>query len=145
MIIVSACLVGVNCKYSGSNNLSPAVVRFLNGQPFIPVCPEQMGGLPTPRPSCELVHDQVLDAEGIHHTAAFQRGVEEVVKLVKLTGANKAILKDGSPSCGCHQIYDGTFRGIKIAGQGMTAKCLKAIGVMVLADTDIEKDNMFNR
>ncbi len=137
MIIVSACLVGVNCKYSGESNDSEAVHTFLKGKVFIPVCPEQLGGLSTPRSTCEIVGNNVMNEHGEDCTEAFVKGAQEVLKIAKLTDATKALLKDGSPSCGCHKIYDGSFSGQKINGMGLTAKLLAAHGLTVMSEKEL--------
>lgn len=137
MILVSACLVGINCKYSGENNDAESVHQFLEGQVYVPVCPEQLGGLPTPRPTCEIVGAQVMDENGLDCTASFVKGAEEVLKIAELLNVKKAILKEGSPSCGCNLIYDGTFSGVKINGEGITAKLLKKHGIPVMSEKEL--------
>ncbi len=134
MILVSACLLGINCKYSGENNEAESVHRFLEGQFFIPVCPEQLGGLPTPRPTCEIVDGRVINENGLDCTELFVKGAEEVLKIAALLNVKKAVLKEGSPSCGCNVIYDGTFSGTKISGEGFTAKLLRENGIDVISD-----------
>lgn len=135
-ILVSACLLGVNCKYSGGNNLCPAVAALQKTYTLIPVCPEQLGGLPTPRPPAECRGDSVINNEGTDITLQFQRGAEEALKLGKMLGCSKAVLKSRSPSCGCGQIYDGTFSGTRIAGDGVTAQLLKRNGFTILSEED---------
>ncbi|MBN2898776.1 MAG: DUF523 domain-containing protein [Clostridia bacterium] len=137
MILVSACLLGVDCKYSGKSNDSEAVRDYLKGKIFVPVCPEQLGGLPTPRPTCEIVGDRVINEHGEDCTMQFVKGAEEVVKIAELLNVNEALLKEGSPSCGCNRIYDGTFSGSKIAGAGLTAKMLKSRGILVMSDEEL--------
>lgn len=135
-ILVSACLLGVNCKYSGGNNLCPAVATLQETYTLIPVCPEQLGGLPTPRPAAERRENSVINNEGTDVTSQFQRGAEEALKLGKMLGCSKAVLKSRSPSCGCGQIYDGTFSGTRIAGDGVTAQLLKRNGFTILSEED---------
>jgi len=137
MILVSACLVGVNCKYSGESNDEKSVHTYLEGKSYIPVCPEQLGGLSTPRPTCEIVGDKVLNEHGEDCTAAFEKGAEEVLKIAKLCGCSSAILKEGSPSCGCNLIYDGTFSGKRISGMGLTARLLSESGISVQSEKDL--------
>jgi uncharacterized protein YbbK (DUF523 family) len=137
MILVSACLVGVNCKYSGENNDSAGVHKYLEGKAYVPVCPEQLGGLQTPRPCCEIVDDRVMNEDGLECTEAFLKGAEETLKIANLVDATEAILKEGSPSCGSNKIYDGTFSGVKIKGQGCTASLLKKNGIKIVSDTDL--------
>jgi len=138
MILVSACLVGLDCKYSGKNNASDSVYAYLKGKTYVPVCPEQLGGLQTPRPCCEIVGDQVINEHGLDCTKEFIKGAEETLKIAKLLGASEALLKEGSPSCGTHKVYDGTFTGVKIAGQGCTASLLRTHGVKVYSEEDLK-------
>ena len=126
-ILVSACLLGTNCKYSGGNNLCPTVVHLAEQHSLIPVCPEQLGGLPTPRPPAERQGDAVVTCEG----------AEEALKLAQLFGCDTAILKARSPSCGHGVIYDGTFTGTKIPGSGVTAALLKKAGLTIYTELDL--------
>ena len=132
-ILVSACLLGVACKYSGGDNACPALLDAVqhSGHVFIPVCPEVYGGLPTPRPPAERVGDRVLTEHGVDVTAQYQRGAEAALQLARLTGCEAAILKANSPSCGRGTIYDGTFRHRKIPGDGVTAELLQTHGICV--------------
>lgn len=134
MILVSACLVGVNCKYSGENNDAEAVREYLKDKNFVPVCPEQLGGLQTPRPTCEIVDGKVINEHGLECTEHFFSGADEVLKIAKLVKAEVAILKEGSPSCGVNKIYDGSFSGKKIEGSGITARLLKDNEIRVISD-----------
>ncbi|HSN58423.1 MAG TPA: DUF523 domain-containing protein [Clostridiaceae bacterium] len=141
MILVSACLCGTNCKYSGGNNLSGEVLRLLAEGKAIPVCPEQLGGLTTPRPTAEISGGtgadvlegsaKVLTSSGADVTDNFTRGAREVLSIAKAAGAKEAILKAKSPSCGCGRIYDGTFSGKLVEGNGVTAELLIRNGIMV--------------
>ncbi len=131
MIFVSACLVGVHCRYDGDANTSQNLMAFLEGKTWVPVCPEQMGGLPTPRDPVERQGDRIVTKEGLDVTEAFTRGAEEVVHLAKLLKPDLAILKAKSPSCGSNQIYDGTFNGVLIPGQGLTVQRLSQMGIPV--------------
>jgi uncharacterized protein YbbK (DUF523 family) len=143
MIIVSACLCGVNCKYSGGNNLNEEVLRLLARGEAIPVCPEQLGGLPTPRPTMEIsggTGADVLDGEarvtsssGADATECFVKGAQEVLKIAEAAGASEAILKSNSPSCGCGRVYDGTFSGRLVEGNGVTSELLIRNGIKVRA------------
>lgn len=137
MILVSACLIGVNCKYSGESNNEESVHLQLKDKVFVPVCPEQLGGLTTPRPTCEILGGKVVNEHGEDCTEAFVKGANEVLKIAQLTGAKEAILKEGSPSCGCNKIYDGTFSGRKIDGIGLTAKLLKEHGLSVISEKEL--------
>ncbi|MBN2220158.1 MAG: DUF523 domain-containing protein [Kosmotogaceae bacterium] len=142
-IIVSACLIGVNCTYRGDNNLSLKLLELVDRFVFLPVCPEQLGGLPTPRPRAEVTSSSdwraarlVLDQFGNDVTPNYLRGAEEVLKIAKLSGTNIAILKSRSPSCGCKGIYDGTFGGVMIDGMGITAELLLKNGIEVYSEDE---------
>ncbi len=123
-ILVSACLLGTNCKYNGSNNKNNKVLEYIKDKEVIPICPEIMGGLPTPRTPSELKNNKVITKEGIDVTSNYLKGAEEVLYLAKLFNVKKAILKSKSPSCGKNKIYDGTFNNNLIDGMGITAKLL---------------------
>ncbi|WP_415714308.1 DUF523 domain-containing protein [Maridesulfovibrio sp.] len=118
MYIVSGCLAGLCCRYDGGDNADERVMKLVAEGRAIPVCPEQLGGLATPRPPCEIVNGKILSNEGNDVTEKFTRGAEEALKLAKLVGSKKAILKARSPSCGIGRIYDGTFSGKLIDGDG---------------------------
>ena len=137
MILVSACLLGKNCKYTGGNNRNGAVIAFLEGKEYIPFCPEQAGGLPTPRLPSEIRGDGVVNSQGEDVTAAFLLGAARALEVCEASGADLAILKEGSPSCGVHLVYDGTFSGRKIDGMGMTARRLREAGIAVMSENDI--------
>lgn len=135
-ILVSACLLGENCKYSGGNNYSKKVAAFVQGHEVIPVCPEVLGGLPIPRTPAELVNGKVVTAAGADVDAAFRAGAEKALAIARENGAELAILQPRSPSCGATEVYDGTFTGTKIPGQGVFAALLRENGVPVRdADT----------
>ncbi len=129
--VVSACLVGCHCRYDGESSPDERVVELVRQGRALPLCPEQLGGLPTPRPPLELCGGRAVDAQGLDMTAAMERGVEEAVRLVMLAGCTRAVLKARSPSCGFGTIYDGTFSGARIAGNGLFAARLHACGLMV--------------
>ena len=128
-ILVSACLLGENCKYSGGNNYNQAVVDFVQGHKVIPVCPEVMGGLPIPRSPAELVDGVVINKAGIRVDEQFRTGAEKALAIAKQNGAELAILQSRSPSCGVKEIYDGSFTGRKIPGQGVFAEMLQQAGI----------------
>lgn len=131
MKIVSACLSGVHCRYDcKAQTRSPIEEMVQNGE-AIPVCPEQLGGLPTPRPPAERIGDKVLTNKGVDVTAEYQRGAEEALRIAKLAGATEALLKSKSPMCGCGKIYDGTFSGNQKDGDGVFAELLKKHGIKV--------------
>lgn len=123
-IIVSACLLGKNCKYNGGNNYNEAIVEFLKDKEVIAVCPEVMGGLPTPRKPSEIVHDVVTNTEGVSVDNEFRQGAKVAMDLIKDEEIECAILQSRSPSCGTKQIYDGTFSKRLIEGQGIFAEQL---------------------
>lgn len=131
-ILVSACLLGENCKYSGGNNYNKEVCEFVRGQQVIPVCPEVLGGLPTPRCPAEIVGGVVMNREGVSVDREFRDGAEKALAIAKENRVELAILQSRSPSCGVKEIYDGSFSGRKISGQGVFAKRLIDEGVRVL-------------
>lgn len=138
-IIVSACLVGDNCKYNGGNNFNQKMMGFLQSHEMIKVCPEVLGGLPIPRPSAEIVDGQVMNTEGKNITKEFSLGAQKAFEIVQKENPDLIILQSRSPSCGIKQIYDGTFSGTKIPGQGLFAElCIKA-GYKVLDIEDIDE------
>jgi len=136
-ILVSACLLGINCKYSGDNNLNNKIIEYLKDKEVIPICPEQLGGLKTPRIASEIVGDKVINREGQDVTKEYKKGAEESLYIAKLLGVKKALLKESSPSCGSNTIYDGTFTGNKINGIGITAKLLKENGIEVISENEV--------
>lgn len=138
-IIVSACLLGANCRYCGGGCLDERVAALAAEHELIPLCPEQLGGLPTPREPDEIINGRVIDKSGSDNTEAFQRGAAEVLKLAQLLDCNHAVLKERSPSCGSHMIYDGSFSGRKIAGAGITGALLLANGIAVTSEERLEE------
>lgn len=136
--IVSACLVGKNTKYSGGNNLNEKIVEFLKDKEYILVCPEVSGGLPIPRFPSEIKKDKVINSIGKDVTFEFKLGTQKEIDRVKEFGATKAILKSKSPSCGVNIIYDGTFSGNTISGDGIFVKELKKIGIEILTELDFK-------
>ena len=136
-ILVSACLLGKNCKYNGGNNLNQNVLDFIEGHEVIGVCPEQLGGLSTPRLPAEIVEGVVTNKEGISVDAEFRKGAQTALAAALEKKVDLAILQSRSPSCGVKEIYDGSFSGKKIKGQGVFAKLLSAHGIKVLDAEDI--------
>lgn len=136
-VVVSACLLGENCKYSGGNNLDPRVTEFLREHEAIPVCPEVLGGLPVPRVPAEIVDGVVMERDGARVDEAFRRGAAIALERAKQEGAGLAILQPRSPSCGAKQVYDGTFSGRKIAGMGVFARLLAENGFRILEPEDL--------
>lgn len=131
-IVVSACLLGENCKYSGGNNYSEKVMKFLEGHQVIPVCPEVLGGLPVPRVPAEIVNGIVTNAEGAEVDREYRAGAERALKIALEQGAQLAVLQSRSPSCGAKEIYDGSFSKRKIPGKGIFAALLEENGIPIL-------------
>lgn len=139
-ILVSACLLGTLCRYDGASRPCGELARLeVLGHRLIPVCPEVMGGLPTPRPPAEICGQRVVTREGADVTAAYRRGAEAVLELARLTGAEAAVLKERSPSCGSGAVYDGTFSGTLTAGWGVAAGLLREQGIRVLGESRLEE------
>lgn len=138
-VLVSACLLGVCCKYSGGHNCSEEVARLKEKYQLIPVCPEQLGGLMTPRQPSEIQGDFVIAKDGTDMTEPYRRGAEEAWKIAQMFDCKYAVLKGRSPSCGSGIIYDGTFTGTKIKGDGVTAALLKQHGILVFTEEEIDK------
>ncbi|WP_334308414.1 DUF523 domain-containing protein [Lacrimispora sp.] len=138
-ILVSACLLGVNCRYDGGNGKREEVLSLMEHYNLIPVCPEQLGGLMTPREPAERQKDGLVrNQQGQDVTSFFKNGAEETLRIGKLYGCKRAILKERSPSCGHGVIYDGTFSGSKIDGSGMTAELLEKHGIKVTGESGID-------
>lgn len=141
MILVSACLVGINCKYNGGNNYNEKIFELVKKGEAIPICPEQLGGLQTPRIPSEIkIIDgkrYVINKEGEDVTQNFEKGAEEVLELAKKLDINKAILQPRSPSCGVGKIYSGNFNGELIEGNGILAELFIKNGIEVLMPDDI--------
>ncbi|MBI3399209.1 MAG: DUF523 domain-containing protein [Deltaproteobacteria bacterium] len=127
-ILISACLTGINCRYNGTNALREDLLKRYSYKNLIPVCPEQLGGLPTPRPQAEISSDKVIDINGRDATKEFIDGANEVLRIVKLFDIKKALLKEKSPSCGVRFIYKNNKL---LEGIGVTARLLKTIGVEI--------------
>ena len=137
-ILISACLLGACCRYDGASKAHPLAAALAERHTLVPVCPEQLGGLPTPRPPAERRGGRVVTQSG-DVTEQYLRGAEETLKLCKLLGCEAAVLKEPSPSCGRGQVYDGTFSGTLTAGDGVTAELLAAHGILVYGESQIEK------
>ena len=136
-VMVSACLIGENCKYSGGNNLRPELLSQLSGYTVIPVCPEVLGGLPVPRVPAEIVNGVVLNREGVSVDEAFRRGAEAALEIAGREKPDLIILQSRSPSCGVKEVYDGTFSGRLIPGQGVFAGMAQHAGFRVMDVEDI--------
>lgn len=135
--LVSACLLGENCKYNGGNNDNIYVKLYLKDRDYIAFCPEIAGGLDAPRSPCEICGDLVLNSEGEDMTEEFIDGAEQALELCREAGVETAVLKEGSPSCGVNWIYDGTFQHVRIPGQGITARLLTENGITCISEEDI--------
>lgn len=147
MYLISACLCGVNCKYNGSNNYNEICDKLFTSGKAILVCPEQLGGLPTPRIPSEIIGESsnilnnnngsVIDKNGNDVTQQFVKGAKETLQIAKKLNIKKAILKDGSPSCGVNYIYNGNFNGSKIKGMGLTAQLLKESSIDIISELEL--------
>lgn len=137
-VAVSACLLGLSCRYDGKSKANNDLIKKLKNVSVLPVCPEIMGGLKTPRKPCEIYNKKVISVDGTDYTANYKRGAEEVLKLCNMFDCRYAILKANSPSCGNRYIYDGTFSGKLTEGEGITAELLRKNGIKVLN----EKENI---
>lgn len=137
-LLISACLLGTACRYDGASKAVAGLERLAARYQLIPVCPEQLGGLPTPRPPAERRLDRVMTRLGGDVTEAYARGAREALHLAKKLGCTKALLKERSPSCGRGTIYDGSFSGRLISGSGMTAQLLEEQGIAVWGESSWE-------
>ena len=136
VIGVSACLLGENCKYSGGNNYSERVMEYIKGHEVVSICPEVLGGLPIPRDPAEIVDGVVRHKDGNSVDKEFRDGAKKALEILKDKGAELVILQSRSPSCGVDSIYDGTFSGKLIPGNGVFVELLKAEGFNVI---DVEE------
>lgn len=143
MYLISACLAGVDCKYNGRSNENEKVVQIVKSGEAILVCPEQLGGLSTPRPPSEIIiadgNVKVISKDGEDFTKEFLKGAEETLKIAKMMNIKKAILKSKSPSCGLGKIYDGSFSNTLICGDGLTTRLLKENGIEVFDEYSLEE------
>ena len=137
-ILVSACLLGENCKYNGGNNYSPAVAEFLKDKEVLPVCPEMMAGMSCPRTPIEIVDGVLMDCNGNNVDAAMRKAVAKAMEMIRKEEIQCAILQSRSPTCGVNQIYDGSFSGKLIPGSGVLAQALKDAGYQVIDAEDIK-------
>ena len=137
-LLISACLLGTCCRYDGASKPHPLVGQLAECHTLVPVCPEQLGGLPTPRPPAERRGDRVVTQHS-DVTEQYRRGAEETLKLCKLFGCEAAVLKEHSPSCGRGTVYDGTFTRTLTAGDGVTSELLAANGIPVYGESQMEE------
>lgn len=136
-LLVSACLLGVPCRYDGKPKPHPLIDALSERHHLIPVCPEQLGGLPTPRPPAERRGERVVNREGRDVTEAYRRGAEAVLLLCRRLRCEGAVLKERSPSCGKGEIYDGSFSGRLVPGEGVTAALLRTRGIPVYGESEM--------
>ena len=139
VILVSNCLLGCACRYKGDDCKNEQILALAKDHTIIGVCPEQMGGLSTPRNPAEIVGDKVVSSAGLDVTAEYTKGAETALFLAQLNRADFAILKAKSPSCGKGLIYDGTFTGNKIPGNGVTVQLLQKNGITVFTEEELDK------
>jgi len=137
MILVSACLAGIPCRWDAEKKPNKLVIELVKAGQAIPVCPEQLGGLTTPRDPSEIQAGKVLTKNGQDVSRQFERGAYIVLDIAKEYGCVEAILKSKSPSCGSGEIYDGSFSGRTINGDGVTAHLLKRNGISVKTELDL--------
>lgn len=138
-VLVSQCLLGIDCRYDGGNNFREDISILMEKCAVIPVCPEILGGMTTPRLPSERLGNRVVSKSGDDVTDAFARGAEQALRLAKLYGAKYAVLKQSSPSCGSETVYDGTFSGRKIPGKGVTAEIFEKEGIKLFDEKHIGK------
>ncbi|KYM44858.1 DUF523 domain-containing protein [Fusobacterium necrophorum] len=138
-ILISACLLGIPCRYDGRDNKIESLNLLQQQFDFVPICPEQLGGLSTPRCPCEIQGNKVMSKEGKDYTREFQEGAEKSLKLAKQWNIKTALLKAKSPSCGFGQIYDGSFSKKLITGNGLTAALLEKEGIRIFCETELDK------
>jgi len=137
MRLCSACLLGVSCRYDGKKKPNRKVIYLARKESLIPVCPEQLGGLVTPRSPSERRGKKIIMKSGKNVTRQFKKGAEETLKITKVLGIKTAIMKQRSASCGSGEIYDGTFKGKVVKGDGVTTELLKRHGIRVITEKDL--------
>ncbi len=141
--LISACLAGRPCRYDGTAYTVPELKRLAEAGLAMAVCPEELGGLPTPREPAEILRGRVVTRQGRDVTAQFEQGAAATLELARAHNIGRAILKERSPSCGCGLIYDGTFNGKLVAGQGIAAAKLDGGGILVRGESDYASDRDF--
>ena len=137
-ILVSACLLGENCKYNGGHNHCPPVIAFAEGREVIPVCPEMKAGYGCPRTPIEIVDGVLYDRDGNNVDAPMRRAIDELLESIREEDIECAILKSRSPTCGVKQVYDGTFSGKLVEGMGLFAQALRDAGYRVIDSEDVQ-------
>lgn len=148
MYLVSACLAGINCRYDGQNTRVSGIEELVKSGKAIAICPELLGGLAIPRPSCEIIEfregkGRVVSKEGKDFTSFFEAGAQKTLDIAKTIGITKAILKSKSPSCGYRKVYDGTFTRTIREGYGFTAGLLAANGIVVYTEEEFDSLSIF--
>ena len=136
-ILVSSCLLGLNCRYDGKGVLSNDIIRLKEKYNLIPFCPEIYGGLPTPREPAEIINGKVITKSGKDVTSSYIQGAKQALNLCELFNCKIAILKEKSPSCGYHKIHNGKFDGGLVNGDGITAKLLSNNGIIVIGESQV--------
>ena len=136
-IVVSACLLGENCKYNGGNNFSSAVAEFVRCREVIPVCPERLAGLGVPREPIEIINGEVRRQDGTSVDAVLRKAVQQILDQLDGQDIECVILKSRSPTCGVKQVYDGTFSGKLVDGMGVLAAALREKGYNVVDSEDL--------
>ena len=136
-ILVSACLLGENCKYNGGNNYSPAVVEFVKGKEVLTLCPEMMAGMGCPRTPIEIVDGVLMDRDGNNVDASMRKAVADAMEFIRKEKIQCAILQSRSPTCGVNQVYDGSFSGKLISGSGIFAQALQDAGYNTIDAEDL--------
>lgn len=138
-LLISACLMGIKCRYDGGRKPLKCLDELMEQHVLIPVCPEVLGGLPTPRTPSERIGDRVMMKDGQDVTENYRRGAEEALRIAQMSGCSCALLKERSPSCGSGTIYDGTFSGQLCPGDGVCAQLLKEHGIKVLGESRVHE------
>lgn len=138
MIIVSSCLLGIHAKYDGTlTNKNDLLMKYSHLGKYLLVCPEQIGGLPTPRPPVEITGGAAINSNGHDVTTQYKKGAEQCLYLATIFNIKAAVLKERSPSCGVHEIYDGSFRHVVCKGKGVTAALLSENGIPVYSEEEL--------
>ena len=138
-ILISGCLLGVCCRYDGASKPHPLAEELSKKHELVPVCPEQLGGLATPRLPAERQGERIVAKSGMDVTDQYRRGAEESLKICRLLGCDAAVLKERSPSCGSGEIYDGTFTGTLVSGNGVTAELFLECGIPVYGESQLSE------
>lgn len=138
-ILVSACLLGENCKYNGGNNYSPVVAEFIKDKEVLTICPEMMAGMGCPRTPIEIVDGVLMDCNGNNVDTSMRKAIEKAMEMIRKEDIQCVVLQSRSPTCGVNQIYDGSFSGKLINGSGLFAQALKDAGYQVIDAEDIGK------